>query len=381
MAYFDNGATTYPKPQEVYDFADKFYREYGVNVGRGQHKQASAAAQMIEETRNLLRDLFHCPSREVIFTPTATEALNIVLQGLSWKDGQTVYITTFEHNAVMRILNYLTGIYALDVRELAVDKTTLTYDLEKIEYQFQDKAPDAVVMSHASNVCGVVAPIFEICGIAKKYNAVTVVDLAQTAGLIDIDLMKTQADYAIFAGHKTLYSPSGTAGIICDKNPNIKPLLYGGTGGDSGNDTLPKDSPARFEVGSPNCYALAGLNASLKWIKQAGIENIYKHEMAIKNSLISTLCEHSNIKLVGYGKGEQIGVVSATFRGYTPNNIGLILRERDIAVRTGLHCSPQAHKFLGTFPSGTVRFSVGYFNSDEDMVSLNKVLSFIETNG
>jgi len=299
MPYFDNAATTFPKPEAVYTFTDKFYREYGVNVGRGQHKMAFTASKLREETRELLLDLFHCPAKKAVFTHSATEAINIILQGLDITDNSTVYLSPFEHNAVTRVIHHLQSIYKLNVQTLAVDKVTLEYDLEKIKYQFTEDKPNFVVLSHASNVCGVIAPIREICELSKKHNAINIIDMAQTAGLIDTDLSSTIYDFTVFAGHKTLYAPFGIAGFICNGDLIPKPLLYGGTGNDSGNQYLTEKIPDMYEVGSPNIAAIAGLNAALKWINETGIVTIYDTEMKNHTELLNVLSEFDNIKIIG----------------------------------------------------------------------------------
>lgn len=381
MPYFDNAATTFPKPEVVYTFTDKFYREYGVNVGRGQHKQANTASRLVSETRERLLDLFHCPAKKVVFTHTATEAINIILRGIEMENNYTIYISPFEHNAVTRVLHHLQSIYKLNIRTLAVDKATLKYDLEKIKYQFAEDRPNIVVISHASNVCGVVAPIKEICELSKAHKATTVIDMAQTAGLVDVDLSSTVYDYAVFAGHKTLYSPLGVAGFICKSDSNLKPLLYGGTGVDSANQDLPQTIPEKYEVASPNIMAIAGLNAALQWINDTGIGSIYSKEKENHLKLVDVLSKFENIKIIGVqGVDNCIGVVSCVFNEYSSDNIGQILSEHDIAVRTGLHCAPYAHKFLETFPAGTVRFSISCFNSNEDFEKLEEVLAFIAEN-
>lgn len=380
IAYFDNAATTFPKPEEVYQYTDQFYRTCGVNVGRGQHKLAAKASKLVQDTRVSLLSLFHCPNKKIVFTPTATEAINLILQGLTISDEYNIYISPFEHNAVTRVLNQLQNIYKINIIQLAVDRKSLKYDLEKIKNQFSERKPNRMIVSHASNVCGVVAPIQELSSMAKMYGAVTIVDMCQTAGLIDIDLSSTDIDFAIFAGHKTLYSPLGVAGVVSNFDIKPKPLIYGGTGVDSANQSLPETIPERYEVASPNIAAIAGLYAALGWIQKIGIQKIYNKEQQNKEKLIEILNRFSNIKIINTMKTESIGVVSCIFEGYSSDNIGQILSEQNIAVRTGLHCAPYAHQFLGTFPSGTVRFSVSYFNTDEDFEALREALEYIEIN-
>lgn len=381
IAYFDNAATTFPKPEEVYKFMDSFYRECGVNVGRGQHKLAAKAAALVSETRNLLLDLNHCSNKIAVFTSSATEALNIILNGIITKDRLNIYISPFEHNAVTRVINHLGQLFSINVLVLAFDKDTFEYDIEKIQYQFTESKPDVVIINHASNICGIIAPISEICSLSKPYGATNVIDMCQTMGLIDTDLSNEDIDYAVFAAHKTLYGPLGLGGFICNENAKPEPLLYGGTGIDSANPLLPNALPERYEVGSPNVQAIAGLNAALKWIRALGIQQVFEREQANHQKLIALLQKYDNIRIVAKADLDTcIGVVSGVFDGYASDSIGQILSDQDIAVRTGLHCAPSAHRFLGTFPAGTVRFSISYFNSDYDFKHLDEALSYIYEN-
>ena len=379
-SYFDNAATTFPKPECVYEFTNEFYRRCGVNVGRGQHKLASEAAALVKETRELLLELFHCPTKKVIFTHTATEALNLILRGIPVKDGYNIYISPFEHNAVTRVLTHLQSLYDIRIKVLAVDRKTMKYDFERIRNQFAESKPNWMIVSHASNVCGIVSPVSELCRISKEFGSINVIDMCQTAGLVDISLNTDDIDFAVFAGHKTLYSPLGVAGVISSFIVKPDPLLYGGTGVDSANQELPETIPERYEVASPDILAISGLNISLKWIKSMGVEQIYAKEQENHNKLVALLSEYENISLISTEDAESIGVVSCVFDGYSSDNIGNILSEHNVAVRTGLHCAPFAHIFLNTFPSGTVRFSVSYFNNDEDFEVLKEALDYIEQN-
>ena len=379
-AYFDNAATTFPKPEEVYSFMDQFYRECGVNVGRGQHKLAAKASALVSDTRFNLLELFHCSNKKVVFTHTATEALNTILRGIQVEDGCTIYISPFEHNAVTRVLYQMQKNIHMEIEQLSVVRDTIQYDLNGIKKQFETKAPSVVIVSHASNVCGVVAPIQQICTIAKQYHALTVIDMCQTAGLVDTNLSSNDIDFAVFAGHKTLYGPFGIAGFICAETAEFSPLLFGGTGVDSANQELPGSIPERYEVASPNIQAISGLYAALQWIKKTGIAEIFGQEQANHHKLLELLQKYDNVQIVAPDEPNGIGVVSCVFDGYSSDNIGNVLSEQNIAVRTGLHCAPYAHRFLGTFPAGTVRFSVSYFNTDDDFEQLASALDFIAEN-
>lgn len=378
MAYFDNAATTYPKPDIVYSFMDEFYRSSGVNVGRGNYGLAQSAKQMIDETRNLIKDLLHCPSKQVIFTPTATLALNIILQGLIKARVKKIYISPFEHNAVTRVLYSFEKEGRISIYELSVS-LDMKYDIERIRYQFDENKPDLIVVSHASNVFGLVAPIGEIFSLAKKYGAYTVADMSQTAGLMDCNVGLSIFDFAVFAGHKTLYGPTGISGFVMNSEIKLPAVLYGGTGVESASQDMPDGLPERFEMGTLNISGVAGLNAALRWMKETGIEAIAKKENANREKLLRILSEYNWMKIVGNIQGNQyVGIVSGLIDGISSDSAGALFSEKGIAVRTGLQCAPNAHKFMRTFPAGTIRFSVGYFTDDGDFEELRNALDYIE---
>lgn len=378
IAYFDNAATTFPKPECVYKKMDEFMRNCGVSLGRGQHKLSSKASFVADETRELLLDLFHCSNKKVVFTNTATEALNIILNGIAIPQGANVYISPFEHNAVTRTLHHLQSKRAFNIVQLSVNKEDYTYDMDLISTQFKKEKPYCVIVSHASNVIGAVAPIKDIFTEAKKYNAITVADMCQTAGLIDTDISSSVFDYVVFAGHKTLYGPLGISGFVSSFPQELPPIIIGGTGIESANQDMPNEIPIKYEAGSHSSYAIAGLNASLKWIKETGIANIYSKERENHSKLISVLQSFDNIKIIL--PKDSVGVVSCLFDNYSSDEIGQVLSEHNIAFRSGLHCAPYAHRFIGTFPAGTVRFSVSYFNDDNDFEKLSSILEFIHDN-
>lgn len=357
---------------------DSFARTNGVSLGRGQHLLSAKASFLADETRELLLQLFHCSNKKVVFTNTATEALNIILKGLHFPNEANIYISPFEHNAVTRTLHYLLKNNDFNIIELAADKNTLILDTDKIKLQFEKNQPFAVIISHVSNVTGSVAPIEQIFTFAKKYSAVTIADMCQSAGLIDTDISSSIYDYVVFAGHKTLYGPLGISGFISSFPRELEPIIIGGTGIESANQSMPDEIPIKYEAGSHNTTAIAGLNASIKWIQNIGIESIYHQEQKNYNALREILDKYDNIHY--FKPLEHSGVVSCLFDGYSSDEIGQVLSQNNIAVRTGLHCAPYAHKFIGTFPAGTVRFSVGYFNNEMDFINLDNVLKYIYEN-
>ena len=379
MAYFDNAATTYPKPECVYSFMDEFYRTSGGNAGRGQYEMAQSAGGLIADTRKAIQKLLHCPAKQVIFEPTATIALNIIIQGLIRNGIRNVYISPFEHNAVTRTLHYFEKNGELAVHQLSVTPE-LKYDLEKIRYQFDSVKPELVIVSHASNTIGLVAPVEDIFSLAKRYDAVTVVDMAQTAGLLDCNVGLNTFDFAVFAGHKTLYGPTGISGFVMEPSIKLPSVIFGGTGYESANQDMPESLPEKYEMGTLNIAGLAGLNAALKWIQEIGVSIIHEKEMENRERLLKLLSRYDYVKIVGDSEHEYVGIVSCLIDGISSDSAGNIFSEQGISVRTGLHCAPLAHQFLNTYPAGTIRFSVNYFTGDDDFDELEKALDYIEEN-
>lgn len=380
MAYFDNAATTFPKPEQVYQFMDEFYRLNGGNAGRGKYALAMSAGTLIADTRKRIQELLHCPAKQVVFEPTATIALNIIIQGIIKTGIKNVYISPFEHNAVTRTLHSYEKNGDINVIELSVS-SELEYDLDRIRYQFDDIKPDFVIVSHASNVIGLIAPVEDIFILAKKYGAITLVDMAQSAGLVDCNVGLDVFDFAVFAGHKTLLGPTGISGFVVNPSVKLPAVIYGGTGYESANQDMPESLPEKFEMGTLNIVGVAGLNASLKWIQEKSVSRLYEEEIEKRVQLIKLLSEYDFIKVVGNVQNQKyVGIVSCLIDGISSDSAGGIFSEKGIAVRTGLHCAPMAHQFLNTYPAGTIRFSVNGFTSDADFDELKDALDYIEEN-
>lgn len=380
MAYFDNAATSYPKPDIVYTFMDRFYRNHGGSAGRGDYALANSAKGMIEETRSLLQELFHCPAKQVVFTPTATIALNMIIRGVIEKGTRNIYISPFEHNAVTRTLYHFEKLGLITITELAITDL-LKYDILRIRYQFDSVRPDLVIVSHASNVIGLVSPVEDIFALAKEYGAVTLVDMAQTAGLVDLNVGLETIDFAVFAGHKTLLGPTGISGFLMKPSVQLPPVLFGGTGYDSANQDMPESFPEKYEMGTLNIVGIAGLNAALKWIKEQTIVKLYGEEAAKRKELLTLIEDYNFLTVVGNVEGNKyVGIVSCLVDGISSDSAGGIFSERGISVRTGLQCAPRAHQFLGTYPAGTVRLSVNALTADKDFEDLKDALNDIETN-
>lgn len=377
IAYFDNAATTFPKPECVYEFMNDFYRSCGGNAGRGNHGLAMTSGKLIFETRSLIKELLHCQIKEVIFTPSATFALNMIIQGIIYSGAKNIYISPFEHNAVTRVLHHFEKQNMIVVHQLKLEN--YSFNFERIKYQFEEIKPDLVVCTHASNVTGIILPVADLCNLSKTFGATTVIDMAQTCGLVDFACGNQNIDFAVFAGHKTLYGPTGIGGFVMNQNIVLPPVIFGGTGVDSINQEMPSTIPEKYEMGTQNILGIAGLNASLKWILNIGIENLYKKEIENRNRLIKLLNNFDFVKPVGiYDSSNYVGIVSVLIEGISSDTAENIFSEQEIALRGGLHCSPLAHKFLGTSPAGTVRFSTSYFTSEDDFLHLEKVLKYLE---
>ena len=380
MAYFDNAATTYPKPEVVYSYMDMFYRSNGASAGRGKYGASVSAGALIAETRQLIQDLMHCQTKQVVFTPTATVALNIVLQGLIRSGVKEIYISPFEHNAVTRTLHSYSESGQINVHKLAVTDD-MVYDIQRIRYQFESEKPDLVIISHASNVFGLIAPIEDIFKLSKQFNAYTVADMAQTAGLVDCNVGSSVFDFAIFAGHKTLYGPTGISGFIMKPEIDLPSVIYGGTGYESANQDMPRSLPERFEMGTMNISGIAGLNAALKWIDEISISNLREKETRNRLRLLEILDNYWFIKVIGnYPQNNYVGIVSCVIDGISSDSAGQIFDKAGIAVRTGLQCAPLAHEFMKTYPAGAIRFSVSYFTTEQDFQGLIQALDYIEEN-
>ena len=367
MIYLDNAATTFPKPEEVYQAVDYTQRNMAVNVGRGSYKVASDAMKVVNETRYLMAELLGVENpNNVVFTPSATIAANQIIMGLVWDEYKTVYITPFEHNAIARPLHLMQERYNFEIVILPFDSHTQEFDREKAENLFSQNPPDYVFTNHISNVTGAIIPIETITEISKQYDAIVIVDASQSAGLESINMKKSNIDYVVFAGHKNLYSSWGIGGFVSGSVTPLMTSLAGGTGSDSLNLNMSAELPVGFEVGSANIIAISSLNASLKWLKTIGISAIADKKAKLMERLIKGLRE-IGVKL--YLPAHHTSVLSFNVDGYSANDVGMILNEEyDVAVRTGYHCAPYIHDLIDSHQyGGTVRVSVGYFNTEEDI--------------
>lgn len=379
VIYLDNPATSWPKPSQVKEAMIKFMEEVGANPGRSGHSLSIEAARIIYDAREAVSTLFHVKdSSRVVFTLNATESLNLALKGLL-KPGDHVITSSMEHNSVMRPLRELEkrGI-SLTVVPCFKDGTL---DPREVEKRVQS-ATRMIVLNHASNVTGTLLPIREIGRIAREYNLLFLVDAAQTAGAYPIDVEEDMIDLLAFTGHKSLYGPQGTGGLVIGERIHEKemiPLKQGGTGSRSEFEEQPDFLPDRFESGTPNSVGIAGFLAGVQFVLEKGVEQIRQNEMALLRKLITGLKEIHGVKLFSPDHQEdRIATLSFNFTHLSPSNGAYRLeKEFGILCRPGLHCAPAAHHTLGTFPEGTIRFGLNVFNTEADIETAIQAVSLI----
>lgn len=365
--YLDNAATSWPKPETVYTAVEHFMRHVGGTPGRGGHWREEEAARIADETRAALAELFHAAdASRVVFTMNATQAINMALKGLL-RPGDHVITSSIEHNAMWRPLK------ALERRGVEITLLPCTPDgmlrPEDVEAAVRSNTR-LVALLHASNVLGTILPIAQIGAIAHRHNIPFLVDAAQTAGAYPIDMQAMHIDLLVFAGHKGLYGPHGTGGLIVQPNIMLETWIEGGSGIESEREDMPPDLPARLEAGTHNAAGIAGLLAGVQFVLEVGVERIRAHEMEMTSQLIALLQEMPGVRLLGPSDIEQrAAVVAVTVQGYAPDQLAAVLDQAfDVATRAGLHCAPQAHRVAGTLDCGALRFSPGWFTREEDIL-------------
>lgn len=386
--YLDNASTTYPKPKTVTDTVYHYMTEIGCNINRGCYNDAYSVEERIFDTRQMLCQLFGGDdSRNVIFTKNITESLNVLIKGLL-KTGDHVLVSSMEHNAVMRPLTQLAE-QGITFGRIHCNQQG-EIDLKIIPAMIKPNTK-AIITLHASNVCGTLLPIKEIGAIAKQHGLVYIADSAQTAGVFPIDMKEMNIDALAFTGHKGLLAPQGTGGFIIKKHllQQIQPLISGGTGSISHTEEIPEFMPDRFEAGTMNLPGIMGLHASLKWLEEqgngdmsAGIKKIRQHELQLTENFLQ---EITSLEKAGYikiiGKKDIVNRAGVISIQTIHKDIAEVAYELDenfgIMTRVGLHCAPSAHKTLGTYPAGTIRFSFGYANTLDDVNNAVEALNTI----
>ena len=366
MIYLDNAATTFPKPEAVYNAMMDCMKNYCANPGRAGHKLAMKAAREIYDTRENIAKLFNIDNpMNIVFTNNATDSLNLAIKGVVNK-GDHIITTSMEHNSVIRPIKAL--------EKVGVENTIVQCDdqgflnIDDLEKAIKPNTK-LIVTTHASNVCGTLIDIKSISEIANKHNILYLIDASQTVGVYDIDLKDIKADMLAAPGHKGLLGPQGTGILYIREGLNIGILKEGGTGSRSEDLFQPDLLPDKYESGTHNTPGIVGLNEGVKFIFKEGIDKIKEHEEELCKYMLERLEEVPNIKIYGpKDANKRASVISINIGNMDSGEITFLLdSEYDIATRSGIHCAPLAHKTLGTLEQGAVRFSIGYFNTKEEI--------------
>ena len=390
--YFDNASTTFPKPQVVADAVYQYITHAGTNISRGTC--ATSSENLVYTTRELLCEFFGAEdSKNVIFTKNVTESLNIVIKGLL-RGGNHVLVSAMEHNAVMRPLQQIgTELTADNAPADAITFSRIPCDAEgalRLDALPQLVRPNtrAIIMTHASNVCGTVQPLAEVGSFCKEHGLRFIVDSAQSAGILPLNMQELHIDALAFTGHKGLLAPQGIGGLLLREHiiDEILPLIVGGTGSLSHTERTPRFLPDKFEAGTLNLPGIAGLQAALTWLKQQDIDKIRTHELTLTQQFLDGLRQLEAQELLCIvGKrncNERLGVVSIATEKMDIAELAFILADKyAIATRVGLHCAPHAHKTLGTYPTGTLRFSFGWHNTATEVSAALHALSEVLSHG
>ena len=375
MLYLDNAATSFPKPEVVYRELQDYLRRDGASPGRGGHQWAVRVEKTLDDTRSLLARFFGMDDyRRVIFTLNGTDSLNMAIKGVV-RPGDHVVTSLLEHNSVSRPLKQLESDGSITLTQLPFSQEGFV-DPDDFRRALTSRTR-LVVLLHASNVLGTLQPIAEVGRICRRHEALFLVDAAQTAGIVPIDMQAMQIDLLAFPGHKALFGPPGMGVLLVGQRVQPVPWREGGTGFDSEDPVQPRQLPYLLEGGTPNTLGVAALRAGLRFVTGEGLDRIRGHEQRLLTRLIESLRDNPKIRLYGsLDLSRRVGSLTLNREGYTASEVGMILDNAfEIAVRPGLHCAPYLHRELGTAPEGAVRISPGYFNTEEE---IERCLSALE---
>jgi len=366
--YMDNAATSFPKPPAVEKALVEFTRSIGASAGRGAYPRAKQCGQLLDDTRALLAQLFNIRQpKQIIFTLNASDALNLAIKGIDWKAGDSAVVSTMEHNSVLRPLHALhvrKGIRVIKVKASAegiVDPAAMGHAITA--------GTKLVALLHASNVTGSIQPIAEVGAIARRKGIPFLVDAAQTAGAVPIDVEAMNIDFLAFPGHKALLGPLGTGALYIREGFHLDTLREGGTGSLSEQDIQPDFLPDRYEPGSHNALGIAGWKAGLEFVISRTVSAIRSHELDLTQRFLEGAVRIRELTIYGpESASNRVPVLPVRLAGFAPLALSELLYERGgLMTRSGLHCAPGAHQTIGTFPVGVTRFSFGYFNTIEDV--------------
>lgn len=380
--YFDNGATSYPKPEQVYQAMDAYMRQNGASAGRGNYRRAMEASQLLYGARKAVAKVLGVKSpSKIIFTANITESLNLVLKGFL-NSNDLVLTTNYEHNAMWRPLKRLEKEKNIRIIELNCSQCGVL-DFQELTAALKQK-PKLFCFAHGSNVLGNILPLEEIARLAHSFKVPILVDAAQTAGVVPLEATDWGIDFLAFTGHKSLLGPMGTGGLYIHGDTPLRTLKEGGTGSASSSRFQPENPPDRFESGTMNIPALAGLKAAAEFLDAAGIEKIRRREEKMITMLMENLAKIPEITLYGAKITDpRLGLVSFNIGNHDPYDVAAWLDTNyDVMVRSGLHCSPQAHRLMGTEKRGAVRISLSIFNTEEEIAICCKAINeFSKTGG
>ncbi len=376
MIYLDNAATSFPKPEPVYQALDQFARSQLANPGRAGHRMATEAERSLDQARHLLNQFFNGEAaRRWIFTLNCTDALNIAIKG-ALRPGDHVITSDLEHNSISRPLEAMASANEISVTRIESEEGYLRPEAIKRAIKPETKL---VALTHAANVLGTLQPIEQIGEIVREAGALFLVDAAQSVGIVPIDLKTIAIDLLAFPGHKALYGPTGTGALYVGPRAELRPWREGGTGGDSKHPVQPEELPFRLEGGTPNVLGVAGLAAGLEWVRERTPEANREHELKLLQRVVDWVESNDDGWRIAGRWDRETHVGALSIIPPEPEILGSqqiagILDGQEIAVRAGLHCAPYIHRKLGTFPDGTLRISPGPFNTEEEIETVLKIL-------
>lgn len=369
MIYFNNAATSWPKPEVVYQAVDDCFRSLN-SPNRTTSREGSLSSDLLQASRREVAEFFGIRnSQRLAFVPSCTYGLNAAIWGQPWREGDVALMSGLEHHAVSRPIRRVSHEKAVRF-EVIPFSFQEPIDLDFVESRLRNQQVRLVACTMASNVTGHVLPIQPLGALCRQYGACLLVDAAQSAGVLPVDVEDLQADILVFAGHKALFGPPGVGGLYVREGVPLSAFAVGGTSQDTDAHEVTADFPASFEVGTHNLMAIVGLTAGVGWLKQTGVEAVGAHERNLTNYFIQKVQHVRGVTIYGpVDSAERTGVVSITIKGFKPSAISEHLSaDQNIATRSGYHCAPLAHETIGTLPgNGTTRFSFGFFNTQDEI--------------